>query len=218
MDLKAVITGDIVSSSRITLAHRGQLLDCLNTMGDELQAISPFRMELFRGDSFQLLIDQPASAVEIAILLRARLKFHSPDNSGFIWDARTSIGIGKVEFVSNNVVTSDGQAFQFSGRQLDEMSRNRLACRTPWQDVDEEFKLTMALADDIISGWTTKQAGMIYLSFGKKLTKKDIASAIGTTVQNVRVVLSSAKESLIKLFIERNEAIINAHIVQKPLT
>ena len=92
------------------------------------------------------------------------------------------------------------------------MSRNRLACRTPWQDVDDELKLTMALADDIITGWTTKQAGMIYFSFGKKLTKKDIASAIGTSVQNVRVVLASAKENLIKLFIERNKAIISAHL------
>lgn len=212
MDLKAVITGDIVSSSQIIPAQRGQLLDSLNMMRDELQTISPFRMELFRGDSFQLLIDQPASAVEIAILLRAGLKFHTPDHSGLIWDARTSIGIGKTEFVSDNVVTSDGQAFQISGRLLDGMSRNRLACRTPWQDVDDELKLTMALADDIITGWTTKQAGMIYFSFGKKLTKKDIASAIGTSVQNVRVVLASAKENLIKLFIERNKAIISAHL------
>lgn len=213
MDIKAVITGDIVSSSQIIPALRGLLLDCLNTMRDELQAISPFRMELFRGDSFQLLIDQPAAAVEIAMLLRAGLKFHSPGNSGPVWDARTSIGIGEVEFVSNNVATSDGQAFRFSGRLLDEMSRNRLACSTPWQDVNDEFKLTMALADDIITRWTAKQAGMIYLAFGKKLTKKDIASVTGTSVQNVRTVLASAKENLIKLFVERNKVIVNAHLL-----
>ena len=215
MDLKAVITSDIVSSSQITTAHRGQLLDCLNTMRNELQAISPFRMELFRGDSFQLLIDQPAAAARIAIMLRAGLRFHSPDCDETIWDARTSIGIGEVEFVSSNVVTSDGQAFQFSGRQLDEMGRSRLAYQTPWQDANDELKLLIAFVDDIITGWTAKQAGLIYQSLGKNIAKKDIATAIGTSVQNVRGVLASAKENLVKLFIERNEAIINAHLLSK---
>ena len=41
--------------------------------------------------------------------------------------------------------------------------------------------------------------------------KKDIAKLIGTSVQNVRNVLSSAKESLVRKYIERYRDIITTH-------
>ena len=56
MEIKGVITGDIVGSSQIKPEFRADLLKCLTTMEEELQSVSPFRMELYRGDSFQLLV------------------------------------------------------------------------------------------------------------------------------------------------------------------
>ncbi len=212
MDIKGVITGDIVGSSQIKPEFRADLLTCLTTMEEELQCISPFRMELYRGDSFQLLVENPAMAAKIAILLRAGLICHTPNKDAGTWDARVSIGIGGIDFFSDNIVTSDGEAFMFSGRQLDNMGKRRLSIKTPWQDVNEELEVSTAFADDIITGWSNKQAWMIYLSLKQNSAKREVAEMSGTSIQNVRNVLSIAKESLIKKYIERNAEIITAHI------
>ena len=210
--IKGVITGDIVGSTNIKAEHRARLLDCLNTMREELQCVSPFKMELFRGDSFQLLIDDPAAALKVAILLRAGLIHHTPDKESGTWDARISMGIGQVQFIADSVVTSDGEAFQYSGRQLDTMNKMRLAVKTPWEDVDDELEVSTAFVDDIIKGWSGKQAGMIYLSLKTDMPKKNVAELIGTSVQNVRNVLSSAREPLIRKYIERYLTLITNHL------
>lgn len=94
------------------------------------------------------------------------------------------------------------------------MGKQRLAVKTPWQDVNDELALSTAFIDDIINGWSSKQAGMIYLALRQDTPKKDIAKLIGTSVQNVRNVLSSAKESLVRKYIERYRDIIMSHISQ----
>lgn len=212
MEIKGVITGDIIRSSQIKPEFRGDLLTCLTTMGDDLQCISPFRMELYRGDSFQLLVEDPTQAIKIAILLRAGLIYHTPNKEYGMWDAKVSIGIGSIDFISDSIVTSDGEAFMYSGRQLDGMGKDRLSIQTPWQDVNEELGVSTAFVDDIITRWSSKQAGMIYLSLRQNSAKKEVAEMSGTSIQNVRNVLSVAKESLIKKYIERNAEIITAHI------
>ena len=131
-----------------------------------------------------------------------------------MWDARISLGIGTVAFLSDRIVTSDGEAFQFSGRQLDLMGKQRLAVKTPWPDVDEDLEVTTAFVDDITKGWSSKQAGMIYLSLKQDMAKKDVAELIGTSVQNVRNVLSSAREPLIRMYIERYSKIVADHLNQ----
>ena len=209
--MKGIITGDIVDSTHIKPQSRGELLNCLNIMRDELQCISPFSMELFRGDSFQLLIEDPCAAMRIALLLRAGLIHHTPNKADGIWDARISLGIGNVEFLSENIVTSDGEAFQYSGRQLDGMGKQRLAVMTPWKDVNEELELSTSFIDDIINGWSSKQARMIYLTLRQDSPKKDVAQLIGTSVQNVRNVLASAKEPLVRKYLDRYYKLIDTH-------
>lgn len=210
--IKGVITGDIVGSTNIKTEYRATLLNCLNTMKEELQCVSPFTMELFRGDSFQLLVEDPTAALKVAILLRAGLIHHTPDKENGMWDARISLGIGQVEFMADSIVTSDGEAFQYSGRLLDTMNKTRLAIKTPWHDVDEELDVSTAFADDIIKRWSGKQAGMMYLSLKSDSPKKKVAEHIGTSVQNVRNVLSSAREPLIRMYLERYCKVITDHL------
>ena len=52
---------------------------------------------------------------------------------------------------------------------------------------------------------------MIYLSLRQNSAKKEVAEMSGTSIQNVRNVLSVAKETLIKKYIERTAEIISAH-------
>lgn len=203
MMIKGVITGDIIGSSNIKSENRSLLLDCLNRMNEELQLISPFKIEIFRGDSFQLLVDKPEMSIKLAILLRAGLIHHTPSIEENIWDAKISIGIGTVDFISTEIVTSDGEAFQYSGRQFDKMGKQRLVVKTPWSDVNEELAVSTPFADDIITKWSVKQAGMVYMSLMNSQSQKELADIIGTSAQNVSKVLATAKESLIKKYIER---------------
>ncbi len=212
MIIKGVITGDVIGSSQIKLEDRTQLLNCFYEMKDELQSISPFEMELFRGDSFQLLVDKPEMTTKLAILLRAGLIQYTPSKKEVIWDAKVSIGIGAVDFISDEIITSDGEAFQYSGRQFDKMGKQRLVVTTPWSEVNEELAVSTPFADDIITRWSIKQAEITYMSLIRNQSQKELAESIGTTAQNVSKILTSAKEGLMRNYIERSIKIIAAHL------
>ena len=119
MEIKAVITGDIVRSELIALDKRDLLIQVLHQIVENLQDKSPMRMELFRGDSFQIVVDSPEMSLKIASMMRAGLKSNTPKGSKTEWDARISIGIGTIDYRGNSIVTSDGEAFKLSGRGLD---------------------------------------------------------------------------------------------------
>ncbi len=57
MQLKGVITGDIISSTTIKPEWRQCLLDKMKRLVVEFNQFCPVKIEFFRGDSFQLLID-----------------------------------------------------------------------------------------------------------------------------------------------------------------
>ena len=69
--MKAVITGDIINSRKVASAlWMGDLKDILKDYGNE-----PKDWEIYRGDSFQLIIN-PVDALEIALLIKAAIKQH----------------------------------------------------------------------------------------------------------------------------------------------
>jgi hypothetical protein len=211
MEIKAVITGDIVRSELIALDKRDLLIQVLHQIVENLQDKSPMRMELFRGDSFQIVVDSPEMSLKIASMMRAGLKSNTPKGSKTEWDARISIGIGTIDYRGDSIVTSDGEAFKLSGRGLDTMEKNRLAVNTCWQDVNEELDAGLAFVDDLITGWSVNQANAVYLSVGRGLSQANIASAIAKSQQNVSKTLTSAKESLLVRFSDRFETIIKKH-------
>lgn len=211
MEIKAVITGDIVRSELIALDKRDLLIQVLHQIVENLQDKSPMRMELFRGDSFQIVVDSPEMSLKIASMMRAGLKSNTPKGSKTEWDARISIGIGTIDYRGDSIVTSDGEAFKLSGRGLDTMEKNRLAVNTCWQDVNEELDAGLAFVDDLITGWSVNQANAVYLSVGRGLSQANIASTIAKSQQNVSKTLTSAKESLLVRFSDRFETIIKKH-------
>lgn len=115
METKGVITGDIIGSSQIRPEFKVDLLTCLTTMKEELQCVSPFRMELYRGDSFQLLTENPATTAKIAILLRAGLVYHTPNNMQGQGMSMAGKWIGYIErvLIPTSVLTSNIEAARF---------------------------------------------------------------------------------------------------------
>lgn len=208
MKIKGVITGDIVSSSSIQLEWRDMLLHAMQEIAEDLKSISLLKIEFFRGDSFQILLEQPEKTLLVGILFRAGLISKTPQKSKDLWDARISIGVGEVSFLTDNIVVSDGEAFVFSGREMDNMKKSRLSVRTRWEQINEELSVGTAFADDIISGWTQAQAEVIYLVLLHEITQKEVSERIGKSPQTVSRLLSYAKENLIRKYLDRYQDLI----------
>lgn len=214
MNIRGVITGDIINSTRISINRRSQLIDSIQQIATELNVLSPLKIEFFRGDSFQLIVDKPEEALKIAVLLRAGIKCNTPSESKIIWDARIALGVGEISYTSDKIVISDGEAFHFSGWELDEIGKRRLTIRTRWKDINDELKVSTAFADDIITGWTETQAQIIYPALLYQISQKSIAAKYKKTTQNISKLLATAKESLIRIYLERYSTLITNNLTK----
>lgn len=212
MDVKGVITGDIVDSSKINLELRSGLIISIKDIAENLIRLSPLKMELFRGDSFQLIVDKPEMCLKIAILLRAGLKSMTPVVSDVLWDARVSVGIGEIAYTSDKIVVSDGEAFRFSGRGLDEIGKRRLVIKTKWEGIDDEFRISTPFVDDIVTGWTVAQAKTVFQALLYGQSQKDIALCLGKTAQSVSKLLGTAKEELVESYLERYSLLVTENL------
>lgn len=205
MDIKGVITGDIIGSTQIAPVNRELLLNTIRDITRDIERWSEVRLEIFRGDSFQMLINNPVKTLRIGILIRSGLLKNSPTN--IKWDARIALGIGTIAFdKEQSVVESDGEAFQNSGREFDELGKSkRLTIKTPWKLMNEELKVSTAFADEIISGWTITQAEVMYLSILTGKTQKELALELNKSPQTFSKLMINAKAGLIESYLNRYE-------------
>lgn len=93
--IKGVITGDLVNSTNIAAKWRQTVVDALHVCVKESIPLTPVKLEMYRGDSFQVVVDKPEYALAIAIALRAKLKAETPDGQK-LWDARLAVGVGDI--------------------------------------------------------------------------------------------------------------------------
>lgn len=172
--------------------------------------------EIFRGDSFQLLLSEPEKALLTAILLRAGLRIipHHPEDERQYTDARIAIGVGELSSRAESLGMSDGEAFRLSGRGLDEMKRReRLIIKTLWDEVNEEMEVACALSEAIISRWTHARAAIIYSYLLSGKTQQALAKEFGITQGAVSQRLSeSGNTSAIRKFLQRYEKLISQHL------
>ncbi|MCQ2167581.1 MAG: hypothetical protein MJY69_02785 [Bacteroidales bacterium] len=202
-----VITADIINSTKIGAESRDELVKILQRIEVSLQKISQVRIEMYRGDSFQVLIPDAGKGMVCALLIRAGLMAFAPE--GEMWDARLSLGIGSVSYENDRITMSDGEAYRLSGRSFDGIGKKRLSVATPSEMINQELALSCAFADDIICGWSKKQADLIFKVLLDNLSRKEIATMNGTSVQNIGKTLRKAKEYLVIMFLDRYETLIN---------
>lgn len=213
MEIVSVITGDIVGSSLGDDRQRRHMLDAIESAVEEIQKekkglFLPLQLEFFRGDAFQILVESPEDALLVAILLRAALCWNTPKDNSYLWDARMAIGVGDVTYRADSLAKSNGDAFVFSGRTLDRMWSKRLAVKTPWESINDEFAVSTPFADDLISRWTQVQASVIYDYLLYDVTQRQIAEEKGMTPQNVSKVLKAGRAELIINYIKRFEKLV----------
>lgn len=206
--MKGIITADVVGSTKIPLEKREILPNTLQELAGELQKFSVLKLEMYRGDSFQVVVDSYEKTVLIAVLLRMGLMRKSPD-SEYLIDARMSIGIGEVGFESQSVGQSDGEAFVFSGRAFEKMGKKRLVIQTADTKVNEELTVLVSVLDELLSDLSLSKSETVfeYLLY-PDATQTDIAARLRKSQPTINVALRTSKADTMSLILRRVEYVL----------
>ncbi len=175
----SIITGDIINSRKIkeTQTWMSLLKQALSKFGKE-----DTQWEIYRGDSFQLEIKDPAEALIAAIFIKATIKTLKSI------DVRMAIGIGKKSFHAKKITASNGEAFELSGHKFENLKKDRqnLAIQTSNERFNEELNLFLKLALIAMDNWSTGSAEFVKTILeNEKLSQSDIGEILGITQSSV---------------------------------
>lgn len=189
----AVLTGDIVKSRAITDKARlnASLRDILAQLAERHRG----QFDIFRGDSFQLLLPEADHAVAAAVLIRAALIMHSDAQR---WDARIAVASGEIHFLGERVSESQGPVFEASGLGLEQLSassqRLLLVSSAGFAPL---LALATRFADAIISDWTHFSAEVVYWTLSESLSQQALAQRLARTQPTINSRLATARYGLI---------------------
>lgn len=219
--IKAVLTGDLIESRRLDKDGMEKVLNALHDAFKEIQKNilkKEGHFEIYRGDSFQVLIDEPQLAMKVAIILKSRLiSIFGP--SKLKSDARIAVGIGTIRMQNKKIIESQGEAFELSGSELDKMIKEPLniSIKTPWEDNNEEFKVNCLFADSIINSWSAKTAESVfrYLLYGETQEKQAQYFKVSQPAISKRLFIQGNMKAM-DAFLKRFENIIETHLTASP--
>jgi len=149
----AVITGDVIDSKKNAPGI------WLTPLKEELNRIgkTPKTWQIYRGDSFQVVISKPEDALLVAMKLKASLKAVKGIN------VRMAIGIGKRTYNAAKVTESNGSAFVNSGEKFETLKQEKqnLAVKSDSAEFDKEMNLYLKLALIAMNNWTVNTAEIV---------------------------------------------------------
>ncbi|WP_298526113.1 hypothetical protein [uncultured Christiangramia sp.] len=216
----AVITADLLNSTKYSAELLTEVLDIINAEieGIEIEYKNS-KFELYRGDSIQGVIE-PVFSFRSALRMKTAVnKLRSQEaidsNSYRIEaDLRISIGIGKIEFKRDSIMESNGEAFQFSGRTLDEMKKTgrKMTLTTGIKEINNEFDNAFLLFDAITEKWSSASGEVIYYLL-KEMKETEIADTLGISQSAVNQRKKAAGWDAILSLMERYEQVMKQHFI-----
>jgi len=202
MALTAVITADIVNSTRLSRQDGKKLLKQLETV------FASYQFEFFRGDSFQVFLKSPAEALPALLQARAVAIRLGAQNSATVCDVRASIGIGLAKTPIRSLPTANDEAFVLSGRSFDELKEGqRLIISSAEKNATINLGLSLVarFTDFIFQRMTGKQAAVVFELLQKR-TQTDTAKRLKKSQATVHKHMQSAGwpeiEKLVKSYQE----------------
>ena len=203
MGIQAVLTGDIVNSTKLAAAKEKKLFKVLQ------QVLTPYKFEFYRGDSFQVYIKQAGEALRIALLCRTAAISISQEETNSS-DIRISIGLGQVAAPVKTLGAAKGEAFVLSGRTFDEIAKTdiRLAITTANPLANEGLQVIADYINAIFKVMTAKQASVIFeLLTGQ--TQQTVAGKLKKSKSTINQHVSSGRWAEIEKLLQQYENIIN---------
>ncbi|APY11763.1 transcriptional regulator [Seonamhaeicola sp. S2-3] len=171
--MTSVITGDIIKSRE---EHPEKWM---TTLKNTLSILSPdsSNWEIYRGDSFQIEIEDIAQSFLAAVYIKACIKMIKG------LDVRLAIGIGNKTYQGKDVTESNGEAFIFSGETLETLKKEKqnLRIKTSNKKLNQELNLYFKLALVNMDNWTVNSAEVVKLSIeNPSALQQELAEKIGT--------------------------------------
>jgi len=202
--IHAVLTGDIVNSTRMEPALEEELLNELKRI------LFPYEFEFYRGDSFQAYMREPHQSLRVALSCRAVTVSRTTDGEEPVpFDVKISIGLGKVIVPVTTLGTAKGEAFLLSGRALDEMNDTgrRLSIVTDNPLANIGLQVMSDYLDAIFRDMTAKQAEVIAgLLYGG--TQQEIAASLDKSKSTVSQLVNSGGWPAIERLLQQYENFI----------
>jgi hypothetical protein len=173
----SVITGDIANSRMVPASAWLNLLKLeLNCYGP-----GPEFWEIYGGDTFQFRLDDPLKSFMAAIRIKAIIKMVKH------LDVRLAIGIGDMNYVSERITESNGQAFIHSGEKFAQLKKEKqtLAVKSPWPEFDATINLCLKLGMLLADKWSLKSAEVVNLKLlHPDVSQDDLGTLLGNLKQN----------------------------------
>ena len=182
------------------------------------------KSELYRGDSFQCLVNNTVDALRIALIIKTAIRGMNPNELGagtkkatakkksmlypiWLFDARIAIGIGKVDLEMKRITTSNGAAFELSGRLLDELKNTRTRFGIATKDLyHAELHTAAILLDAIVTKTSALQCKVIEMKL-QGHTETEIAGEFKIMQSAVNQRSVSGNWNAILVFVQRFEKI-----------
>ncbi len=218
----AILTGDIVNSTKLSENERVELIYQLKNISQADEKID-LKIEIYRGDGFQVEVKKAKEALMYSILLRAFFKgkhhFIFKENN---YDARIAIGIGEkkisfldaiLEGIVDTLGERDGEAFRNSGRLLDEMKKkqNLIAISTSNDALNEDLDINLCLLEEIISNWKPLQADVIFYKI-LGYTENSIAEKLNVSQSAINQTAKAAGWWVVEKLLNYYEKNINSKL------
>jgi len=187
----AVLTGDLVKSSRLSAPELKQAMQTLRDAAKRFQAAFPDsilgELDVYSGDGWQMLMPDWRRSLRAAVFLRATIK----GEKNLKLDSRVAIAWGKVDQSSINpsrISESTGEAFTESGRALagmDSGAHMSLHAKANMGIADTGIlSASVALLDNIVHRWKPAQARAVSLSLLGH-TQEQVAANLGVSQPTV---------------------------------
>jgi hypothetical protein len=206
MALQAVLTGDIVNSTKLNAAKEKKLTSTLIDLFIDWGC----KIDFYRGDSFQAYTKEPTEVLRLALISRAAAISLFKDEKIVLSDIRISIGIGSVKTPVRSLKNATGEAFLLSGRKFDDIAKSnqRLAITTTNPLANEGLQVIADYLNAIFDVMTGKQAEVIF-ELLKGEMQKVVAKKFKKTKSTIHQRITSGRWPEIEKLLQQYENIIN---------
>jgi hypothetical protein len=181
----AIITADIINSRKMLNQEIWitPLKKLLTNYGS-----TPQKWEIYRGDYFQIEIDEPQEALLLALKIKALIKSINANEGkkSTSIDVRMAIGLGTKEYTADRISESNGTAFINSGEKFEKLKKEKttLAIQSSFPNFDYEMNLYLKLAVIQMDAWTANSAVLFTTLFEDPEKKQAEIGAILGIGQN----------------------------------
>ncbi len=181
--MKAVISGDIVSFTSLSVAGRELVEEAIKELIKELREKLGTYSRTIKGDYLECVIPNPEQALRVALAIKSFIKSIPIDETPLYktnkrvklfktYGIRLAIGYGELSRFNPSEGIIDGEAIYLSGRTINEFStynkeriviKNTLFFNSRDNLLNKQIEPLIALLDVLISKATSKQCKVLYL-------------------------------------------------------